>query len=597
MEAFANKLIPQQMEKYHIAGVELSVVRDGTVLFEKGYGVYNKAMNKEVSAQDTLFRIGSISKLFIWTSIMQLVQEGKIDLDMDINTYLKTFQIPDTFGKPITIRNLMTHTAGFEDRLTNLFSSSDSKLIPLDTYLKETILARIYAPGERIAYSNYGASLAALIVEQVSGMDYSDYIQEHILDPLEMSHTTLEQPVPEEFSNQVSFGFTYRNGTYKGTPDAMIQMAPSGAISSTADDMAKFMIMHLQNGRYGNIRILNENISNEMQSRQYASDSSLPGMCLGFMEWLRNDKRIIWHSGGTQLFKSLFMLIPAENTGVFISYNTPNSEDARADFRSEFLNRYYPYMVSSPQAMKGYKERAKRYKGSYIESRTALRNSDKIIFALSRVQKVKVNKDGSITFRNTRYVEVEPLHFKEIDGQGILIFRENEQGEVTDAYQDYEPHETYCKLPWYKTIDVQISILLLCILTFIVLLFGWVIIGKQKKSSWYQKDQKRLIYGRKLLWWACLLNLMFPIMIVLGVVFDLLIGSKTVLLGNFPLLSKLSLFPPVIAAILTLIALIYMIYSWKNKIWSITFRLQYTFVLLICLIYTEWFDTWNVVLY
>jgi CubicO group peptidase (beta-lactamase class C family) len=303
IKEFTDGLLQKQLEEYHIAGAAISIVKDGKILYENGYGIYNKEKDKKVSPQSTLFRIGSVTKLFTWTAVMQLAEKGEIDIDKDINFYLKDFKIPNTFDKPITMRNLMTHTPGFDDRLTNLFNSPDSDVIALGTYLKDTMPKRIYTPGEIIAYSNYGAALAGLIVQQVSGQKYENYVNENIIKPLGMKNTFFEQPVPEAFRSNASLGFSYNNGKYKGSQDALIQLVPAGAISSTADDMAKFITAHLQNGRYEDIRILNEDTANEMHSQQLTMDKRLPGMCLGFMESFRNGKRIIWHSGGSQLFK------------------------------------------------------------------------------------------------------------------------------------------------------------------------------------------------------------------------------------------------------------------------------------------------------
>src|ERR1700689_5091780 len=117
--AFADGLIPYAMERGDVAGIEVVVVKDGQVLFEKGYGFADVKRRKPVDPRTTLFRPGSISKLFTWTSVMQLAAAHKLDLDADINTYLD-FKIPPAFGKPITLRNLMTPTPGFEEAIHNL---------------------------------------------------------------------------------------------------------------------------------------------------------------------------------------------------------------------------------------------------------------------------------------------------------------------------------------------------------------------------------------------------------------------------------------------------------------------------------------------
>ena len=184
----------------HIPGASVALVRGDQVIFAKGYGYADIEKRQPVVANQTLFRIGSVSKLFIWTAVMQLWEEGKLDLDADVNTYLKDFQIPATYSEPITLKNLMTHTPGFEDLATDgrLFVNNSSDIMPLGKYLKDRMPARIRPPGEVTAYSNYGSALAAYIVAQVSGMPYDEYVEKNILLPLGMRNTTFEQPLPPE---------------------------------------------------------------------------------------------------------------------------------------------------------------------------------------------------------------------------------------------------------------------------------------------------------------------------------------------------------------------------------------------------------------
>src|SRR5436305_10468138 len=189
VSAFLDGIMPQQLAREDIAGAVISVVKDGKVLFAKGYGYSDVEKKKPVSPEDTLFRPGSISKLFTWTSVMQLVEQGKLDLDRDVNDYLD-FKIPATYPKPITLRNIMTHTAGFEESVKELFVPEDAKPLPINDYLPRHIPKRIFAPGTTPAYSNYAATLAGYIVERVSGRPFNDYVTENIFNPLKMSHST-----------------------------------------------------------------------------------------------------------------------------------------------------------------------------------------------------------------------------------------------------------------------------------------------------------------------------------------------------------------------------------------------------------------------
>ena len=193
-ETFLDALIPSELRTRNIAGAVVSVVKDGQVLLQKGYGYADFEAKKPVIPDQTLFRPGSISKLFTATAVMQLVEQGKLDLDRDVNDYLD-FAIPKTYPEPITLRRLLTHTAGFEETLKNLFVARESDMKPLGTYLVNQMPARIFPPGKIPSYSNYGFTLAGYIVERVSGEKFERYIDNHILKPLKMNNSTFDQPL------------------------------------------------------------------------------------------------------------------------------------------------------------------------------------------------------------------------------------------------------------------------------------------------------------------------------------------------------------------------------------------------------------------
>src|SRR5881409_3574079 len=196
-DTFLDALIPSQLRNRNIAGAVVSVVKDGQVLFQKGYGYADVEAERPVLPDQTLFRPGSISKLFTATAVMQLVEQGKLDLDRDVNDYLD-FKIPEAYGKPITLKNLLTHTPGFEEQIKDLFTDRPEPP-PLEQYMKTHIPGRIFSPGTIPAYSNYGATLAGYIVERVSGQPFDNYIENHIFNPLGMKHSTFRQPLPAAF--------------------------------------------------------------------------------------------------------------------------------------------------------------------------------------------------------------------------------------------------------------------------------------------------------------------------------------------------------------------------------------------------------------
>ncbi|MBA4183064.1 MAG: beta-lactamase family protein [Acidobacteria bacterium] len=185
VEAFLDGIVPLQLEQQDIAGATVAIVKDGKILFAKGYGYADVKNKKPVSAEETLFRPGSVSKLFTWTAVMQLAEQGKLDLDRDVNEYLD-FKIPEAFGQPITLKNILTHTAGFEEQLKDFFAA-DKTNPNLGEYVKTHLPKRIFPSGTTPAYSNYATTLAGYIVERVSGQPFTEYVEQHIFKPLGMT--------------------------------------------------------------------------------------------------------------------------------------------------------------------------------------------------------------------------------------------------------------------------------------------------------------------------------------------------------------------------------------------------------------------------
>ncbi|HJX85774.1 MAG TPA: serine hydrolase domain-containing protein, partial [Candidatus Angelobacter sp.] len=299
LAAFLDGFMPIQLEREDIAGAVVLVVKDGKVIFAKGYGYKDAAKKTPVTVDSTLFRPGSISKLFTWTAVMQLVEQGKLDLDRDVNDYLD-FKIPATFPQPITLRHIMTHTAGFEETIKEMFVPEGSPMPPLKDYLPHHMPKRIFPPGTTPAYSNYATSIAGYIVERVSGKPFTEYVADNIFHPLGMTHSTFVQPLPPELKPLMSNG--YKLGSKETYGFEMLSAVPAGGLSITAADISHFMIAHLQEGQFEGAQILRPETARLMHTRQSGWNPAMNGMCLGFYEESRNGHRIFGHGGDTIYF-------------------------------------------------------------------------------------------------------------------------------------------------------------------------------------------------------------------------------------------------------------------------------------------------------
>lgn len=478
LEAFLDGIVPLQLQREDIAGAVVLVVKDGKVLFGKGYGYADVAKKTPVTTDATLFRPGSISKLFTWTAVMQMVEAGKLDLDRDVNDYLD-FKIPPRDGKPITLRNIMTHTAGFEETVQQLFIRDSKGLVPLDQYVKEHLPNRIFAPGTLPAYSNYATTLAGYIVQRVSGQPFDDYIEQHIFNPLGMTRTTFRQPLPAALAPMMSKG--YGRGSEPAKPFEVVQAFPAGSVSTTAMDMSHFMIAHLQDGQYEGAQILKPETAKLMHSVAFQNLPQLPGMCLGFYEETRNGHRIIGHGGDTEDFHSDLHLILDQNVGFFVSYNSAGKGEnrPRESLFHAFLDRYYPYQVPDTPALATAKEDAAKVAGRYLSSR---RGDTTLFWVLNAIDQLNVvaNPDGTISAsalkdlngKPQKFREIAPMLYREVDGQDMLGFK-HDQDSGRDIMAIDFPFMVFEKDHWYEKSSLANFIIITSLSVFVLTLVFW----------------------------------------------------------------------------------------------------------------------------
>ena len=417
--AYFDGMIPSEMERADIAGVVLVVVKDGQILFERGYGLADVKAGRAVDPDKTLFRPGSISKLFTWTSVMQLVEAGKIDLDADVNRYLDC-KVPPYGGKPITMRQLMTHSPGFADASKDLFPPDLAHLKTLSRMCEVAMPARIFPPGTVPAYSNYGASLAGYIVQRVSGERFEDYVAHHIFAPLGMTHSTFEQPLPNGWSANMSKG--YRTASGRPGPFELVQMPPAGALSTTGSDLSRFMIAHLQDGEYQGQRILDAKTAQYMHSLRFQPAPSLPGMDLGFYQEPANGHRVIGHAGDTGLFHSDLHLYLDDHVGLYISLNSAGTGGAgalgsglRTSVFRGFNDRYFPAAkAAEPPTWADAKADGQTLAGDYIGTGRSDAGWTRIATYLLGQTKVSSDPQGVVTVSSYRGMNHNPQRWREI---------------------------------------------------------------------------------------------------------------------------------------------------------------------------------------
>ncbi|MBB0232364.1 serine hydrolase domain-containing protein, partial [Streptomyces calidiresistens] len=439
LETWLDGTVPAALETTGIPGAAISVVHDGEVLAARGYGHADTGADGgdplPVDPERTLFRVGSVSKLFTATAVMQLVESGDIDLDADVHEYLD-FTVPTSFDEDLTTRHLLTHTAGFEERIADLLAPEGTE-VDLRAHLAEDPPEQVYRPGTVPAYSNYGAALAGYVVERVAGVPFEEYVRENILEPLGMDSSDFAQPLPDALHDRLAAG--YASATGPAGPFEIVTGPPAGSLTSSATDMTRFMLAHL--GETGDgPALLTPGTLDLMHAPGLDADSlgtlaEGPRMTLGFFEEDRNGRRVLGHGGDTTLFHSHLQLHPESGTGVFVALNGGgrgelDSLRLREAILNGFTDRYFPGSPDSTGAEPGTTGDAAPIEGVYESSRSMHSTFMSVLGALGGQTRITAREDGTIlvtpgpeTGEPTVYEEIEPRVWREVGGQRLLTVR------------------------------------------------------------------------------------------------------------------------------------------------------------------------------
>ncbi|MFC3996018.1 serine hydrolase domain-containing protein [Nocardiopsis sediminis] len=439
LDAWLDEVVPGALDATGIPGAAVSVVRDGELLTARGFGDADTGADGgepvPVDPGDTLFRAGSVSKLFTGTAVMQLVESGDVDLDTDVDDYID-FTLPTTFDEPVTLRHLLSHTAGFEEQLGGMMLAPGA-----EPDLRDRVAVdppeQVYAPGTVPAYSNYGNALAGYVVEQVSGVPFEDYVQDNVLAPLDMDSSTFAQPLPAGLADRLANG--YPDDAAPAGDFETVAGPPAGALTTSATDMARFMLAHLS-ARDGGRQVLSPETL-ELMHAPALEEGSLgtlaegPRMTLGFFEEDRNGHRILGHGGDTPLFHSYLQIYPNEGTGIFVALNGSGNGPAdnvrlRRDLLAGFADRYFPASgEDTAEVRPTAAEHAAAAAGTYETSRS-MHSTFLSVLGLMQQTRVTALEDGTIrvapysaTMESVVFEEVGPWVWREVDGQRILTMR------------------------------------------------------------------------------------------------------------------------------------------------------------------------------
>jgi hypothetical protein len=522
------------------------------------------------------------------------VEQGKLDLDRDINEYLD-FKIPPKFGKPITLRHIMTHTPGFEEQVKDLINEEGAPIATLKQHLVEHVPDRIFPPGTTPAYSNYGASIAGYIVERVSGRPFNDYVAENIFKPLGMSHSTFAQPLPAELKPLMSSG--YKAGSGKAQPFEVIEEAPAGALAATAADLARFMIAHLENGKFENAQILRPETAAKMHARQFGLSPALNGMCLGFYEESRNGHRIIGHGGDTIYFHSDLHLMLENGVAFFVSYNSAGKGEIspRTALWEHFLDRYFPYTPPKVEKLATADADAKTVAGHYLTSRRSESNFLKVVAVDDNVQvtpdengTIKVEPFKDFNGKIKKWQEIAPLVYRSVTGQDLIAFRRDDRGHM-QLVPNF-PALVLQRVPMVANSDFNQTLILAVIVVLGLTLLCWPLAAIVRRH-YHQRLELDARYMRLRPWMpaVCAADIVFLLYFFLSITSDSLGALSSRSDAKLHAIQVLG----VLGALGTVIVFLACLRSWKDRhvwFWAKVWNLL---VLLACIGFVWFSYHWN----
>jgi CubicO group peptidase (beta-lactamase class C family) len=453
LEAFFDGIIPLQLERSDVAGATVLVMHGSDTLLLKGYGFRDLKKKEPVDPTATIFRLASISKLFTWTAAMQLVEQGKLDLDAGVDRYV---DFPVNDGQHLTLRNLMTHTSGYEETVRNIIVTDPKRYAELREFLVQNQPHRLFPPGTIPGYSNYSVGLGSYIVQRVSGERFEDYVAAHIFAPLGMTHSTFFQPPPKALAELPSEG--YPSSTRKPAIGfELFSPAGAGGISSSAADMGRFGQMLLNGGELDGHRIMKRETLNEMWKPQFRASEQLPPIGLGFYQTWRNQLKWIGHQGDLVAFHSLFFVEPEQKLVLFISYNSAgSSRKTRPELIEAFSDRYFPAQLSQAFITPP-KESLKDIEGTYQSTRradsTILR-----LFSLFGQSHASVDKEGVLHVDSMKDLRGHPYNWKPIgpdlwqqaDDQGKLFAIRGSGGKIERIAGAFAAGQVQ-RVSWYES--------------------------------------------------------------------------------------------------------------------------------------------------
>ncbi|MEQ9394338.1 serine hydrolase domain-containing protein [Haliea sp.] len=587
VEAFVNGAVKPLMEREHSPSGVVAVMKDGELVFAKGYGYIDVERRIPVDAATSLFRPGSISKLFTWVAVMQLVEQGRLNLDVDVNQYLESFEVEDSWpGQPVTLRHILTHTAGFEDgALGYLIINDVERIMPLAESMKRYQPKRVNPPGEHVAYSNWATALAGLIVANVSGLEFNAYVQKHIFDVLGMERSTFVEPLPVELEAGMAKAYRREAGRYVELNYEIISnFGPAGAAAVTALDMARFARALLNDGAWEGRRILRAETLRQMLEEGFSHDPRVHGMGLGFIQYAYGYEglEIFGHDGGTTVFASHFGMSHSEDFMLFSSFSGPGGGPTHRAFVEAFYDNFFPPAQPVVEPPADFAERAAKYAGTYNSYRSSFTKIEALMRMIGGTP-VRPMDDNTLLVGDQRFVELEPNLFREVEDTGRIAFQQDEKGAVVGFVVDGFGVMQMYRAPWYESKGVVFPLLGLALL---------VCIGVCLRLCYQWSLYRESVADAKARWRASVAvavsNLLF--FLLAGIAIS---AGTQALTWELPTLLKVALVFPLLATLAGFWQLYLTVQLWRLDAGNVWYKMRFSTVTLAALFLIWFYYYWN----
>jgi CubicO group peptidase (beta-lactamase class C family) len=588
LTAFVDALFAEHMAEYSIPGAAFTFVQGNEIVLTRAYGEADRERDIAVDTERTLFDIGSVTKLFTATAVMQLVEQGRVDLHADVNDYLTDVRVPATYPEPVTLAHLLTHTAGFEDRLfLGMVAPSAEERQPLGDNLSQHLPPRVRPPGEVIDYSNYGITLAGHVVEAVSGQAFDEYVRDNILQPLGMARSGFD--VPPELEADMARPYGNFGAEFELLKPWHLNHLPAGGLRTTATEAAAFMLAHLNDGVHDGVRILDAATVAEMQATQFRSHPAVSGVGYGFFEQQVEGRRGVQHAGDWVGTAAILYLLPNEGVGIFAAYNSGDGALARTKLVEALLERYFPVPVFDGSPAPGAAERVGKFEGNY-----RLLRQDRHTFlqlpamVLNMTMRVSADDDGTLRTEmariplfpepllpDARWVETEPGVFRELGGTNTLAFDIDADGDPGRMHIYWPQPLSFNRVSWYQSTGFQIGLLLGFVAVLLVAAIGWPARSLYRRI--HRREDAATETGRRV---QLLGGLASVLMLVFLIGFLLFFAIDTVGLLQAPPLLTALLVLPLIGTALTIALVVYVARLWVRSEGSVARRVYDTVVAL-----------------